>query len=187
MASATLSSASANISQEKANKYFLCGSGSQTRTGRATACSPPSPARTFSSSRFRTSKTSKITELSSHQNRSKVSAHRSAALPPPAALDQSLRHRVLTPNSIDQVSHDPKINHQHRSLHCGRMPVNLINLHGYQAARDDHGKPLSPTFLQPQPGPLGQEQRGIQKTSQAQFLDLLGVQVCRLGEHSGHK
>src|SRR3984957_4983040 len=176
MASATLSSASANISPAKANPDFCVGSGSQTRTGRATACSPPPPARTFSSSRFRFI-ASKITELSSHQTRRKVSSHRSAALPPPAALDQSLRHRVLTPNSIDQVSHDPKINHQYRSLHCGRMPVNLINLPGYQAARDDHGKPLSPTFLQPQSGPLGQEQRGIQKTSQAQFLDLQGAQA----------
>src|SRR5580704_6089695 len=175
MASATLSSASANISPAKANPDFRVGPGLRPgQAERQLGCSPQSPARTCSSSRF---KTSKITELSSHQTRSKVSSHRSAALPPPAALDPSLRHRVLTPNSIDQVSHDPKINHQHRSLHCGRMPVNLINLHGYQAARDDHGKPLSPTFLQPQPGPLGQEQCGIQETSQAQFLDLQGVQV----------
>jgi hypothetical protein len=72
---------------------------------------------------------------------------------------------------MDKECNDGNIDHKHKNS-CRRwMSKYFVDLEREERASDDYAKPHGPTFHQPKPASLGQEERGINKAADCQILN----------------
>src|SRR5258708_768820 len=81
---------------------------------------------------------------------------------------------------MKKISHDGNIDNEYQNFNRSRMAVYLVDLEGDERTCDDDGKPLSPTFYQPETYPLSEEQSRVNEAAKSKIPDLIRTKVSPL-------
>src|SRR5258708_12223955 len=81
---------------------------------------------------------------------------------------------------MKKISHDGNIDNEYQNFNRSRMAVYLVDLEGDERTCDDDGKPLSPTFYQPETYPLSEEQSRVNEAAKSKIPDLIRPKLTRL-------